>query len=212
MTTTPDPVDLDTPMNREDAEKLDKRIRNLAGATGEHLDNLGALISEAKAGQIHEALEFGSWTAYLADALKPLTTDLSREDRREVVAYLYEAGMSVRTIAAATGTPKSTISDDLHVSGNRTPDVEGKVLSMPISTTGKDGKNYARSGEPQPSEPQPNKIHNTVTNLLRATRSIEKLAGDDENRAKLACRIDELKYSSTTLQAVIKQLRTQGQG
>ncbi|RAU93513.1 hypothetical protein DQP58_16315 [Mycobacterium colombiense] len=104
------------------AVTLDGRIRRMAESTGRHLDELAALVTQAKAGRIHEALGYASWPAYLAYALAPLCSAKGRQARREIVAYLAEHGMSVRAIAAATGTAKSTVADDLRVSENRTPD------------------------------------------------------------------------------------------
>lgn len=104
---------VDSPMGHEDAKKLDVRIRRLAGASKDHLDQLGALVAEAKAGRIHEALEYPSWTAYLADALGGLCGGHGVEGRRELVDYLYDQGMSQRAIAHVTGVNQSTISRGL---------------------------------------------------------------------------------------------------
>ena len=101
------------PMSREDAEKLDRRIRNLAGAARNQLDSLGALVAKAKTGRIHEALEYPSWTAYLGDALQDLCSGEGIEVRREIVVYLHDAGMSERAIAAATKTSQPTVHRDL---------------------------------------------------------------------------------------------------
>ena len=101
------------PMNREDAAKLDGRIRRMAKESKRHLDTLATLVDQAKAGRIHEALEYPSWTAYLADALSELCSGQGIETRRELVAYLYDIGMSERAIAAATGASKTTVHRDL---------------------------------------------------------------------------------------------------
>ena len=102
------------PLNREDAEKLDRRIRRMAGDTKGKLDTLGALVADGKAGCIHEVLDgYPSWTAYLADALSELCSGQGIEVRRELVAYLYDTGMPQRAIAAATGVNQSTVSRDL---------------------------------------------------------------------------------------------------
>lgn len=101
------------PLNREDAEKLDGRIRRMAKESKRHLDTLATLVDQAKVGRIHEALEYPSWTAYLADALSELCGGQGIETRRELVAYLYDVGMSERAIAAATGASKTTVHRDL---------------------------------------------------------------------------------------------------
>lgn len=64
------------------------------------------------------------------------------EQRREVVAALREAGHSVRAIASAVGAPKSTVADDLKVSGSG---------HLPPESVGRDGKRYP-SSRPAPTK------------------------------------------------------------
>jgi hypothetical protein len=68
------------PLDHDEAVRLDQQILKLADQAGQHLDYLADLLAEARAGQIHEALEFPSWTAYLADRLKPVTKALDSDD------------------------------------------------------------------------------------------------------------------------------------
>ena len=42
------------PMNRDDAQKLDGRIRRMAKESKRHLDTLATLVDQAKAGRIHD--------------------------------------------------------------------------------------------------------------------------------------------------------------
>jgi hypothetical protein len=125
------------PMNREDAEKLDGRIRRMAGDTKGKLDTLGALVADAKAGRIHEVLDgYPSWTAYVADALGELCSGQGIQTRRELVAYLYDIGMSERAIAAATGASKTTVHRDLgsaksQVVHNGPPDAADESEAVP---------------------------------------------------------------------------------
>jgi hypothetical protein len=109
----PTPEDGAAGVSRTDAEKLDTRIRRMATSSRTQLDTLGDLVEQAKAGRIHETLGFPSWTAYLADALGELCSGEGIEIRRELVAYLYDAGMPQHAIAAATGVNQSTVSRDL---------------------------------------------------------------------------------------------------
>jgi hypothetical protein len=94
------------PMNREDAEKLDGRIRRMAKESKRHLDTLATLVDQAKAGRIHEALEYPSWTAYLADALSELCSGHGIESRRELVAYLYDATCSRDGMSCSSTLPR----------------------------------------------------------------------------------------------------------
>lgn len=164
---------LDTPtlLALDAAAKLDERIRVMANAAARDMDALAELVAKAKAGEIHEALEFDSWTSYVADALAPLFHERSRDERRRIVALLDDAGMSIRAIAEATGTPKSTVADDVHqLSGNRTADTDA------TTTTGLDGKRYQRRGRVgQRTRPT---FHESVQNLAKRVDRVVKLANE----------------------------------
>lgn len=109
------------PLNVQDAERLDRRIRLMAQTTRENFEKVGRLLDEAKNGRLHEALGFKSWTAYVADALGG-QLQLSGEARQAMVQVLAGEGMSVRAIATATGVSKSTVDRDLaQVSHDGTP-------------------------------------------------------------------------------------------
>lgn len=162
------------------AEKLDKRIRLLAGSFDQTWGTLEKLIAEAKARKIHTALGFTSWPDYIADVAHRQMPNVSRsvEQRRQVVALMTGEGMSQRSIAAAVGANHATISRDqaaiaagrqvLHDAtpepGN--PDAAGTVVSdhrqarpdeLPEENravvTGRDGKAYRRRKlRPEPAE------------------------------------------------------------
>lgn len=55
------------PLDRATAQRLDKRMRLLAGTINDNIAKLYELVPEAKRGDVHRALGFPSWTAYLAD-------------------------------------------------------------------------------------------------------------------------------------------------
>jgi hypothetical protein len=118
------------------ARQLDADIRGLAGQAHIVIEALYALVDEAKAAEIHVALGFPSWPAYIADALDG-QWKLERDKRGEVVRFLASQGMSQRAIAAVTGAGKGTIGREL----------AGAPLGQVI--TGLDGKTYPR---PEPRE------------------------------------------------------------
>ena len=89
-------------MDIGDAERLDKRIRLMAGTLRDNLHKIAVLVEEAKLGQIHVALGFASWTAYLADALGG-QLNLDNEALRSVVELMSGHGASKRAIANAGG-------------------------------------------------------------------------------------------------------------
>lgn len=124
-------------LDHDAALSLDGQIQQLAGQAAEHLDYLADLLVEAQAGEIHLALGFPSWTAYLADRLKPIIKALDSDDRRALVMQLYESGMSVRAVAETVGTSKSAVARQVSQAG--TGDHSA------TRTTGRDGKTYTRT-------------------------------------------------------------------
>ncbi|MGV7645792.1 helix-turn-helix domain-containing protein [Mycobacterium kansasii] len=134
----------DPPLDHDAAEKLDQRIQRMADTAARNLDTLAGLLSEAQAGHIHEALGFSSWTEYVADRLKPITKALGREELRALTVQLYDAGMSVRDTADATGQSKSTVQREVSQSGT----VEGSA----DATVGHDGKIRARKRDTDPEQ------------------------------------------------------------
>lgn len=122
-------------LDRDSARKLDGKIRRVADHAGKHLKGLASLVARAKAGSIHQALGFSSWSAYAADALKPLTRSMDHRETRQLVAQLWEQGMSIRGISEATGVARSTVGDQVSGSGH---------VGQADSTTGLDNKTYPR--------------------------------------------------------------------
>lgn len=116
------PAQTGTPvLHKADAERLDRRIRLMANSISESLSKMYELVEQAKAGQIHVALGYASWTAYVADACK-IDIKIDRDQRRELVGWLSDEGMSQRSIAQTLGVSKNTVTADLSQIG--TPDEE----------------------------------------------------------------------------------------
>ena len=103
------------------ARRLDRRIRLMAQTISDSLAKLYELVQEAKDGQIHLALGYPSWTAYVADACK-VEVRLDRDRRRELAGWLADEGMSQRAIAATLGVSKNTVTADVSQIG--TPESE----------------------------------------------------------------------------------------
>ena len=143
------PIDAEvvTLLDENAARKLDTRIRLTAGTVRDNFAKLQDYVHEAKTGEIHRALGFKSWTAYLSDALgaQPLMVD--REQRHELVEYLSNEGMSTRAIASVTGMNRETVRQGVKAG------LGGKKLSPRSSTTGLDGKQYMRKHH-QPTPPK----------------------------------------------------------
>ncbi|WP_071287721.1 sigma-70 region 4 domain-containing protein [Mycolicibacterium llatzerense] len=101
-------------LGKAEAEQLDRDIRRLAKTTLSNLDQLIALVQQANAGDIHKAIGYPSWTAYVADALGGLLGGLDAgPQRREIVALLAGEGMSQRVIASVLDVGVGTVNRDL---------------------------------------------------------------------------------------------------
>lgn len=164
-------------LDRQQAARLDEQIQDMADKAGEHLDYLFDLLAEAQEGQIHQALQFDSWTAYLVDRLKPIAKALDADDRHALVAELYEAGMSVRAIAEAVGTSKSTVARQVSQSG--TGDNDGEA----VKATGMDGKAYTRRnhGGGYRGELKP---HMRLNRAVKAIEGIDVAAAKDQTELR----------------------------
>jgi hypothetical protein len=128
------------PYDEERAQRLDMRVRLQFGTIDRLLAKFYETVEEAKRGQIHVALGFASWTAYLADVLGG-QLQVKGEARKEVVSWLSREGMSQRAIAKATGVGVGTVNRDL---------AESPVPDGTPDTDGMDGKRYKRRPPPEP--------------------------------------------------------------
>lgn len=189
MTVDAELVDM---LDEKRAKALDKRIRNLVdGAPVSWLVSLNGLIAEAQSGQIHLALGFPSWTAYLADALAGLK-HITAECKPELIQHLGSVGMSTRAIATAVGTSKSTVARELS-SGvpNGTPDDDAPVAPRRLTVVGSDGKEYPRRPRPvssQASEPDGREL---VKDLRAGLRGLTETRNHREPR-QFAQRFNDL--------------------
>lgn len=116
----PAPIEGELPLEKPKAEVLDKKITTAIAGIGtavagvdERIRKLTDLVNEAKAGQIHVALGFASWTAYFTERVQ--TPVVSITERKNVIALLHDAGMSQRDIATqvnvSVGTVNATVQE-----------------------------------------------------------------------------------------------------
>lgn len=101
------------------------------------------LIQEAYTSRAWAALGYSTWDAYCTAEFGETRLRLPREERQEVVASLRESGLSVRAIAAATGSSVGTIAGEV-----------GRCSEMNTSAViGVDGKTYAAARPaPEPAD------------------------------------------------------------
>lgn len=136
-------VDADT---GEIVDLLDEgQARDLTDRIKAELSATWDLITEAYQRRAWAALGFQSWDAYCKTEFGASRIKLPSEERREVVSSLRDAGLSIRAIAAATGSARSTVEKDVkQVSRIGTPDLDRSEVEPNFGTKvkGTDGKIY----------------------------------------------------------------------
>lgn len=197
----------DPPLDHDAAAKLDERIRRMAKATKGNLDALNELIEKAKAGQIHPALSYISWTAYLTDALSELCADVDSDTRKHIAVMLHHEGMSIRDSALTTGLSKSTVQREVSQSGT--------VYESAPATMGHDGKVRSRRQDAAQVATSQRKPITTAflsasCDLMRVINRVARLRDDDRfnsNRDAIAgIHLHDLIRARDTLSDVIQQL------
>ena len=128
------------PMSVTAAKALDKKVKAAASTAASALGTLRELLDEAQAGQIHVALGFTSWTAYLASINLPA---LDRQQTREAIEMLSDAGMGQHAIAETVGVSVGNVNKKVKEAAVKA-EAEGKPKAPKVST-GKDGKTYTRT-------------------------------------------------------------------
>lgn len=131
-------VDLPEPLSEGKAKQLDKKIRLASIKVADNTATLLDLLEEAAVGQIHVALGYPSWTAYVKEAVTISPADVN--ERKALVSLMSGKGMSQRAIAAVAGVNQATVSRDLS---------EGDAPAS-TETTGVDGKTYKREKKQEP--------------------------------------------------------------
>lgn len=134
-------VEAPAPLSEGKAKVLDKRIRQASARVVDNTATLLNLLDEAAVGQIHVALGFPSWTAWVKDAVQ--ITPADDTERKSLVQLMNGKGMSQRAIADVVGVNQATVSRDLsesEVDADASPDTEGL-----------DGKVYPK--KPKKQEP-----------------------------------------------------------
>ena len=121
-------------MDVASARRLTERIRLNVVAVRDGVEKLQALLEEAKEGNVHVALGYPSWPAYVADVMGEEPLRLSRDDRREIVHYLTGEGMSTRAIGQALGVSGKTVHQDRQVLPKVTPACDQRI--RPTSNAG----------------------------------------------------------------------------
>lgn len=88
------------------------------------------LIIDAYRGRAWSALGYASWDDYCTREFGASRLRLPREERQEVVASLRDSGLSVRAIAAATGTNRETIRQVVSGDKKLPPDLDNAEVVL----------------------------------------------------------------------------------
>jgi len=166
-------------------------------------------VAVAYHGRAWVALAYDSWDDYCECEFDGSRIRIPREQRQEVVSSLRDEGLSLRAIAAATGTSYGTVqAEDRAGDQNRSPavpplsdvitddDIDELRTPEPKRTTGLDGKTYARPTPPAevldaevvnepPAKPAQRRrpltegFRDAAYDLTKVTERIERLAADD---------------------------------
>lgn len=115
------------------------------------VEDLKDWIVRAVKGRAWIALGYGSWDEMCEAEFDGAVIRLPREDRREAVASLREAGLSTRAIGSALGVDHKTVVNDVRSTGENSP--------VPETVTSLDGRErpatqVRRDPDPEP-EPEP---------------------------------------------------------
>ncbi len=150
-------------MSADAAERLTTRIRLCLDTIADNIEQVVPLIEEAKAANVHEALGYRSWTAYVSERFGGVLGRLDRSERRPLVLLLSEQGMSTRAIGSVVGASEGTVRNDL----------AGAQDYAPGPVTGIDGKTYVR--RERESVRLPNDIAGAVRQLNELDAQITTL-------------------------------------
>jgi len=99
------------PLTKRAAQALDKKIRAASDKLSVNVNTFYDLLEQAAQGSIHVALEYPSWTAWMADAVQFTPSD--RVERKELVKLMNGKGMSQRAIAGTLNISQKTVDRDL---------------------------------------------------------------------------------------------------
>jgi Trp operon repressor len=166
---------------------MDDEIRTIVATIRNDWEALVELLERAAASELHTALGFSSWTAYVADVFDDNPLVLDRGDRRAAVKHMAEQGMSTRAIGAVLGVANTTVGRDLAIHDLFSDDADGRDV------TGLDGATYKRPRatrsdlvDPAPREKRPTVYRQASAihqDLLTIVEAIEEIATDKRYNA-----------------------------
>jgi protein gp37 len=128
-------------LTAEEAREFVERVRA-------SVEDIKEWIVRAVKGRAWLALGYGSWDEMCEAEFDGAVIRLPREDRREAVASLREAGLSTRAIGSALGVDQKTVVNDVRATEENSSVHPANVLSL-------DGRTRPASQPPRPTRPEP---------------------------------------------------------
>ena len=184
------------------------------------------LLVEAYQRRAWAALGYETWDAYTDAELGEVRLRLPREERREVVASMADAGMSNRAIGSALGVDEKLVRIDRRSGAEKSAPADEPIdaelveddspeameRAVKAAILGTDGKTY--TAPPQPAQPRrrplPESFWQAAYDLNKVTERIERLAEDDrfpQNAGEVAARNrNDLIRAIDALQGVVNRL------
>jgi len=98
-------------LTKRAAEALDRKVRTSSDRLSVNVNKFYDLLEQAAQGSIHVALDYPSWTAWVADAVQFCPSD--RVERKELAKLMNGKGMSQRMIAGTLNVSQKTVDRDL---------------------------------------------------------------------------------------------------
>jgi len=201
-------VEVIEPMSKTAAKALHKKVQSATTKILTQREVLFDLLEEAAAGQIHVALGYASWPAWLADAVNYTPLDLT--ERQELVRAFSAKGASQRAIAGMFNISQSTAGRDLEgveFEDNTVTSLSGKTVARKKNTA------VEEEAEPEPptrKRPLADDFHDEVVQLQMDMQEVREIRGDSrygKSRKRIAKEnLNELQAIRTELDEIIDEL------
>lgn len=188
------------------ANRRVERMRHHATAMHDSAQSLLKTMHQARELEDHLTLGYASWPALLVDVFGAEPLRLSREVRREVVAEMSDAGMSVRAIAPLVGVSKDTVQRDITGVSNETPGPAESLAPIPV-TFQVDGMTVTSRGEVIDSQPEV--TEHTFTEKVKTVTGLDGKSYPKPEPAapRRKSLVDDAYKANTDLFLVIERIR-----
>lgn len=172
-------VDFPEPLSESKAKVLDERIRQASIRVADNTATLLDLLKEAEVGQIHLALRYPSWKAYVKEVVQIRPAD--NTERKALVSLMNGKGMTLREMAPVLGVGKSTVQRDL--ASQNVPDGTSEPKQEPLDVEYEEQPEPTPEVEPEPEvKPQPvsKDFKDEMAMLYNSVSSFKEILADEQ--------------------------------